>query len=479
MEIINILTNTAMQILSLVAPTTSRVIKIKVNFCDEDTAFLKEYTIHLPRKMFDCDVTKDTMLAVGLLMHEIGHLLQPLQQIDQIEEEERIPSWLSNIALDIQLEEMIKTIFLQASVSLQYCRQLVHDKCYRTEFANTVCTLYARNVQFQDIAEHLALASRFYDPMASCGCCDAVINDIFDAAVAVTVPPVYRQFLCDLEMFRYITVCELPERLRWLISRYPELRTQQRQNKFCARPQLRGNSDLIVLQEEAADYLPTALQDYSELCKCQVDKTAIIPEAYLLANRLTPHFQAGRSAQQIIAPLEIERRQLAAGAMLPFYMNLPGRISPYNRLIICLDCSPSMKEGGGSKLRLAQIASQAIALAIKRIGGQVIGIAFGEKAYISTQEDDSLLFAEHLPTMVSTDFAFLPDVWQRWPHVPILLITDGHGRTPCALPGNKARTHCILIPPRINKLDMENIATTVIVLSHLAYLSDVIAFICK
>ena len=47
-------------------------------------------------------MTQDAPVAIGLLAHELGHFLQPLAEVQQVEQETGAPHWLANILLDIR-----------------------------------------------------------------------------------------------------------------------------------------------------------------------------------------------------------------------------------------------------------------------------------------------------------------------------------------------------------------------------------------
>jgi hypothetical protein len=142
---------------------------------------------------------------------------------------------------------------------------------------------------------------------------------------------------------------------------------------------------------------------------------------------------------------------------------------------ICLDKSGSMK---GAKFVLAQTAAQAVALAVQEANGEVVGLLFDDSAQVADTGDAALLFSE--PDGLSyggTAFEFLADAWRRWPAHVILLVTDGDGSIPLALPGDKARTSAILIPPDCDPGAMSQIAARVVTLGDLRGLADVLALL--
>lgn len=211
-------------------------------------------------------------------------------------------------------------------------------------------------------------------------------------------------------------------------------------------------------------------------------------EAQQAARGLHMHFQVARSATELVAPDRLDRRAAALGELVPLRMALPGKERPRPKVAICLDKSGSMK---GAKFVLAQTAAQAVALAVREANGEVVGILFDDSAQVADTDDAALLFSE--PDGLSyggTAFEFLADAWRRWPAHVILLVTDGDGSTlapahtgrcsagvPLALPGDKARTSAILIPPDCDPGAMSQIAARVVTLGDLRGLADVLALL--
>jgi hypothetical protein len=156
-------------------------------------------------------------------------------------------------------------------------------------------------------------------------------------------------------------------------------------------------------------------------------------------------------------------------------MALPGKETPQPRAVICVDKSSSMK---GRKLELAQLAAQAVALALRAAGGEVVGVLFDDKAQVAESGDDALLtFDPRAISYGGTDLGFLTDAWRRWPAHIVLLVTDGQGAVPPAFPGDKARTAAILIPPDCDPDLMGQVAGRVLTLSDLRGLADVMTML--
>jgi hypothetical protein len=199
------------------------------------------------------------------------------------------------------------------------------------------------------------------------------------------------------------------------------------------------------------------------------------PEALQAMRGLRMHFLAPRGATEIVAPGRLDRRAAVLGEVVPLRMALPGKDRPRVKVLICLDKSGSIK---GPKFALSQIAAQAVALAVREAWGEAVGVLFDDQAQVATDADDALLFAK--PETLSyggTGFEFLADAWRRWPAHIILLVTDGDGSVPLALPGDKARTSAILIPPDCDPDAMRQIAARVVTLGDLRGLADVLALL--
>jgi hypothetical protein len=190
---------------------------------------------------------------------------------------------------------------------------------------------------------------------------------------------------------------------------------------------------------------------------------------------LRPHFHVARGATELAAPGRLERRAVARGELVPLRMSLPGKEVPRPRVVICVDKSGSMRNG---KIELAQLAAQAVTLAVQAAGGEAVGILFDDRGEVADTGDDALLFCDRgALSYGGTDFGFLADAWRRWPKHFFLLVTDGDGCIPLALPGDKARTAAILIPPDCDAARMSQIADRVVTLSDLRGLANVLTML--
>jgi hypothetical protein len=121
------------------------------------------------------------------------------------------------------------------------------------------------------------------------------------------------------------------------------------------------------------------------------------------------------------------------------------------------------------KIGAARVAAQAIALAVRDAGGDVVGVLFDDTWLIGGGWGDALLFAPAAwPTEGGTYFAFLSDLWRRYPSHWVVLVTDGDGYVPYACAPDRARTGAVVIPdgnrPSLGLEKMAEICNSVIVL---------------
>ena len=416
----------------------------------------------------------DTPVAVGLLVHELGHFLQPLKALEEAEQQTAAPHWLGNIVADVQLEAMMAGLFPPLADTLVAVRTAV--KAARlAEY--TAAILKGRNLA--DVACSVALAGRFCRPAASFDDSGesgsplwGTLNRHGDPALTIRMTA----FAWRLSEAQSLAPNDLPDHVRQIMAEFPELRQAP------ARHAIPGGGLTVVgpagraAQAEAAANTgahPPATPE--PVAVVRVGRSRPRPEAQQAARGLRMHFQVARSATEIVAPDRLDRRAAALGEVVPLRMALPGKERPRPKVAICLDKSGSMK---GAKFVLAQTAAQAVALAVREANGEVVGILFDDSAQVADTGDAALLFSE--PDGLSyggTAFEFLADAWRRWPAHVILLVTDGDGSIPLALPGDKARTSAILIPPDCDPGAMSQIAARVVTLGDLRGLADVMALL--
>jgi hypothetical protein len=471
-----ILDATANQILAVVAPDTARLVRAYVSLDERaDTAATDGVRIWLPPTFEGVDVAQDTPVAVGLLVHELGHFLQPLKALEEVEQQTGAPHWLGNVVADIQLEAMMASLFPPLADTLTAVRTVV-KQARSAEY--TTSMLQGRSLT--DIACSVALAGRFLKP-------DVAFDDnrhptpdgvwrVLDRLGVRTVADRARWFAYRLSEALCLAPNETAAHIAQIMAEFPELR--QAAETF----PLPGGVVRVVgpsgraAQAEAAsntgDHDPLPIQPVASV---RTVRGRPRPEAQQAARGLRVHFHTVRGATEIAAPGRLDRRAAVLGELIPLRMGLPGKERPRPKVLICLDKSGSMK---GAKFVLAQTAAQAVVLAVREAGGEVVGILFDDSAQIAASGDDALLFCE--PDGLSyggTAFEFLADAWRRWSTHVVLLVTDGDGSIPQALPGDKARTSAILIPPDCDPGAMGQIAERVVTLTDLRGLAEVMTLL--
>ena len=475
LEISAILNVTANQILAVVAPDMARLVRAYVALDENaDTAATDGVHIWVPPTFEGVDVAHDTPVAVGLLVHELGHFLQPLKALEEVEQRTAAPHWLGNIVADVQLEAMMAGLFPPLADTLVAVRTAVKT-ARLTEY--TAAILKGRNLA--DVACSVALAGRFCRPAApfddsgeSGSPLWGTLNRHGDPALTIRMTA----FAWRLSEAQSLAPNDLPDHVRQVMTEFPEL------CQAPARHAIPGGALTVVgpagraAQAEAAANTgahPPATPE--PVVVVRVGRSRPRPEAQQAARGLRMHFQVARSATEIVAPDRLDRRAAALGELVPLRMALPGKERPRPKVAICLDKSGSMK---GAKFVLAQTAAQTVALAVREANGEVVGLLFDDSAEVADTGDAALLFSD--PDGLSyggTAFEFLADAWRRWPAHVILLVTDGDGSIPLALPGDKARTSAILIPPDCDPGAMSQIAARVVTLGDLRGLADVLTML--
>jgi hypothetical protein len=429
----------ANQILSVVAPSTFVLTGAHVTLDeDADTAYTDGIHIWLPPTFEGEDVATNTPLAIGLLDHELGHFLQPLEEIQKAGQEAQAPDWLVNVALDVQDEAMMACLFPLLASTLKTVRELVCRK-RMAEYRNDA--LGAQT--FPQASGPLALAGRF-------GKSDEPFDMNCSGVPGYSGRPWgsrAHEFLSALDDFRMTAPRGLPDAIRELMQQFPELRHAASPRLPLGAPRVRSKGRVAgTAQDEAqaltGDYAPSTPQVLGVIPITRRNPPE--PQAALIARSLRPRFAARQGVIEVMAPGRVDRRAAALGEPLPYRMRLAGKEKPAPNVVICLDKSGSM---AGTKLATAILAGQSISLAVRTAGGHVVAVAFDDYGAVANTWDDALLFVDRSAWKLGgTDFGFLADVWRRYPNYWVLLLTDGAGDVPFCSPIDKERTSAVVIP---------------------------------
>jgi hypothetical protein len=478
------LQSAANQIFAVVAPTTSRLVRIQVVLDDQvDTACTDgRVVIALPPVFCGADVSATPSLAVGLLAHEVGHFLQPLAAVEAVERETSAPRWLANVVLDIQDEMLMATLFPGLTGPLEEARTLVHQM----HVPGYLQALQGAST-FAQAAGSASLLGRFAQPQ------DPFDLDWLTQGSGVVKAqdrnqlaqqgwwPTLEQFLVHLWNIRAAAAHELPAVVQHLMEQFPALRqapapTLPYPDSHRPMPggvrapdgSVRLEATRLVGGVEPTGPVPVRTQSFTP--------GPVEPEAQRLGRTLRSHFEATQGAMEVMAPGRLARREVARPEGIPFRMALAGREVPAPRVVIALDMSDSMADD--RKLQTARLAAQALAVAIRAVQGEVVGVLFSDGAVMGTRQDMAPLCAPRTEWLEGgTSFLFLPDLWRRFPDHRLILVTDGDGPIPYATPADKARTAAIVIPPGA-KLDlMQQIADRVAVVRDVTQLAWVFAML--
>jgi len=207
------------------------------------------------------------------------------------------------------------------------------------------------------------------------------------------------------------------------------------------------------------------------------------PEAVRLANLLTVRFETPRGNLSVAAPGRLDRVAALHRDPLPFRLEVPSRFStqPSPKVVLHVDHSGSM---GLVKWSQALLAAQAIALAIRRVGGDVRVTLFEGDFHHAPEYSAEALFCRDVAGLSigsadgnSTSFAWLPFVWMKFPDHLHILLTDGEGDLPLLISErDRRRTFAIVIPD--GRPDMiAPVAAKVVVVSDLTRLPGVFAYL--
>ena len=464
---ISMLQHTANQLLATVAPAVAPLLTIGVRLeSDSTTASTDgETLIIMPEKFCGEPIPQNQTVSVGLLAHEVGHFLQPLADVQEVEEAERIPPWLVNLVLDIQGESLITSIFPALQHPLGATRRVVHQAClaeYRQQIAQAA--------SLQEVVGPLALFCRFAQP-----------DHIFASAACTIARELPRAERCRrlmelLESAQLLSATMLPDFLRRLIQRFPELRQAEAPTGMMAAPRIsQGSSQSDVLLKEAQKTVGQWRGGQQSVIRSKQYRTAPAkPEAVRMARSLRGRFVARQGKSEIMAPGRFDRHEAARGNF-PFRMALSGKAQPAPNIVLCVDVSDSMRNG---KQEAAFIAAQALALAIAENDGHVVGLLFDGAAAVAIAEDASPLFAvpNQWQNKGGTCFLFLAALWRRWPEHQVILVTDGYGEIPNVLAKDKQRTAAIVIPDA-DVDGMRQVCQRVIKLDDMAQLPSLMAML--
>ena len=514
-----VLTRQVALLIDMILPGASRVYRPVVLLSNTETASTNgSLWIRMPVDFLGLNYPSERVSAapawLGLLAHEFGHWLQPLNGMDEVAEELHVPHWFVNILLDIHCEALVAGLFPGLEAPLAATRGhigRVMTNQYKSDLEKAesfleslqIFTLYFRYC-------HKPTRSYGYHPPTPRGPAMGA-----KAAIAARVRS------CAEAMGKIVDLPaeQLPVFLRRLVAQYPELILPageptdvggkegdgQRQDSRDGGPAgisaggmerggtstSSGGDILPTLRRMIGDNLPAVSASQAEKISCTsreiIEKAfGLFPppiEAVRLANKLTVRFQTPKGKLSVPAPGRLDRIAALHQDPLPFRLELPGRFGgqPSPKLVLHVDHSGSM---GTIKWSQALLAAQAIALAIRRVNGDVRVTLFEEDFHHLEDFSADILFCRKAGGLSmnsadgnDTSFTWLPVVWLKFPDHLHILLTDGEGNLPLLIPKrDRKRTFAIVIPDGRPDMIAPAVAKVVVV-NDLARLPGVFAYL--
>lgn len=426
--------------------------------------------VQLPREFLGCGMQEQMPVFIGLLAHEIGHWLQPLEEITEVEKKTGLNHNILNIILDVHLEHLVPIIFPLFSGPLQAVRDVV-----KTSNKEVYEKGYREAQDFLQAADFALLYGRFcLQPNLPFIRPDRWMQRKVNSNPHVDVARL--QALTErVESVMTRSPGQLPEFVQNLAADFPELCQQE--------PSLGLNNPLDGLKSggEGLTVVRGLLRDLkigtgeSSALIVESDTHGHCPpssETSALSRQLCKRWEVSNSRGVIMAPGRLNRLSAVRGDPMPYSMaaGIRGKQAPQTKVILIVDWSGSMSVQQNAPWLAALQAAQAISLAIRSSGGDVRAAFFAENLWHAPGFSADVLFAAGLGQISlkladgdDTDFSWLPHLWQSLPTHRVVLLTDGNGYPPkSVLPGDRKRTSAILLQVRRNDpANLAQIETTV------------------
>ncbi len=401
-------------------------------------------------------------ISVGLLAHELGHFLQPLDRIQKAAEEEELPHPLVNVVLDVQGETMIQQMVPAWKRPLTNVRGKVNKRL--EEFRKATLSAETKEEGYLPAL----LEARFLKPSSPFSDWGIPVNR---AAMPLEDVMDVNRLLWLVRDARIIPPGQLPDLLHELAVKFPWLRKLHGPKaappvnvpvfgtEHSADPLTRA---MIPKDEEIEALMSDGYADV-KVRTVRVTTHVPFPEARRLAGRLSVRWQT-RAAGELLGTEWLDRLDDARGHPVPYRARSGYRGENESlRVVLAVDASGSMLSspvGGGPTLEeQAMIAAQAVSLAVRSSGGEVVGMVFSDHAYAASEGGNILFSARQVagenglayPAGVDvhqgTSFGFLMDVWRRWPTHRVVVFTDGAGVEPAPLERDRERTAAVMFGP--------------------------------
>jgi hypothetical protein len=400
----------------------------------------------------------------ALLAHELGHWLQPCDQIDQVTEDTGLDPDFVNVVMDVQGEALIASLLPYYNKHLTELREHVGQQS-RGDYAKYAKEAAADD-KFLGAAMPLALIGRYvispdlpffeaydvvrlYEKMWAYGAGDKAGDRM-------------QELLERVSLAAEIKAIELPDFLRKIAQDFPELCNQQ---AACPFPVFgHGGSPNSSALQKFGEHEPSNWP----VSFWEGDAIGVRPatqEEQRRANAMTLHFSTPKGGIEIMAPGRFDRLAALSGSPMPWTMHLQSDAGTeeMSDVFLAVDFSGSMNHG---KWETALSAARSITLAVQAQGGDVRGLVFDHQVWYARQYDSKVFFASSVAGASlanpkgATSFTWLPLIWQEFPNHRVVIITDGGSSGDLNgihhIPARqRARTGAIVIPEG----DPENMKT--------------------
>ncbi len=512
-----VLTRQAALLIDMIIPGASHVYRPTVLLSNSETASTDgSLWIRMPVDFLGLNYPKERVAAapvwLGLLAHEFGHWLQPLDEMERTTQALHVPFWLANLLLDIHGEALVAGLFPLLLAPLTATRSHI-GRLMAVEYKREL----EKTASFLEALQLFTLYFRYcYKPYRSYGYYSPLPRG---PSMKLKAPAAARVRACAESIGKVVDVParELPGFLERLAAQYPELVLPEAESfdhtdghgqsrdpqkdpsagvpgggmEHGGSSTSSGGSILPALQRMIDGRVPPVTPSQAEKAGSSPQEFVGAPiglfpppaEAVRLANQLTVRFQTPKGSLSVPAPGRLDRRAALHRDPLPFRLEVPSRFSaqPSPKVVLHVDHSGSM---GLVKWAEALQAAQAIALAIRRVGGDVRVSLFEGDFHHAPDYSAEALFCREVAGLSmdsadgnNTSFAWLPVVWMKFPDHLHILLTDGEGDLPLLIPErDRRRTFAIVIPDGRPDV-VAPVAAKVVIVNDLARLPGVFSYL--
>jgi hypothetical protein len=443
-------------VVALLMEGVARVAVPAVVIADDETASTngKSY-VRMPNEFLGVPIQDQMSNAIGLLAHEIGHWLQPLDQINEVEKVTGLDHGVVNLLLDIQLEENIARIMPLFRRNLIGVRNDI-GKHHKKEYVDDLKKAEKEKDFFSAVVNGLLLGRFCGD--TSCSYSTTMFSNVKEKRLF--------EFLLDATRFMDAHPAHLPNMLRRIANKYPELCHPRNDDgdgdssSECVGGDGPLNPTSVVSSgsvDELRKFIQSAIVLYqgSADCKSREDRLSgsipPAPDVLSASRRIQLRWEVPRASGSVMGPGRMNRLAAVRGDPIPFdFLQSSGKTKPKVQVVLVADWSGSMQ---GVPWYETRRAAQAVTLAIRSVSGDVRGAIFEDFLMHTKDFSAEIFFSTRVGSLNISDaqgnytsFGWLPLIWQKFPKHRVVLLTDGNGMTPHAVPVScRRRTSAILL----------------------------------